>query len=78
MTNEQFEALAPQDRVAYLLGVASRMFGRATVQKVYSQVKPLVDDMIGHGHMVSSQIPGMRREGAPDYWKGVWKIYDAE
>jgi len=78
MTNEQFEALSPRHQLSYLLGVASRMFGRETVKKVYSQMKPLVDDVIGHGHMAPSQIPGIRRKGAPDYWNGVWKIYDAE
>jgi hypothetical protein len=78
MTDEQFDRLSPRLKAAYLLGVASRLFGRAQVQQLYDNLKPLVDDMFAHGQAGAKRIPGEAGDPADDYWGGVWKVYRAD
>jgi hypothetical protein len=79
VTDDQFDKLSPQLKTAYLLGVASRLFGRELVQKLYDNTKPLVDDMFGHGPASRPRHPGQaEEEGGEDFWGGVWKIHRAD
>ena len=74
MTNQDFERLPAEARVAYLLGVATRFMGRDLVQQLYDNLRPIVDDMFGHA---APRHPGQADDGAEDFWGGVWKIHEA-
>jgi hypothetical protein len=78
MTDEQFDRLPGKLKAAYLLGVASRLFGREQVQQLYDNLKPLVDDMFAHGQAGAKRIPGEEEDPAADYWGGVWQVYRAD
>ena len=75
MKNAQFDKLSPKLKLAYLLGTASRMFGRKKTAQIYRSTKPIVDDMFGHG---KRRAPGEADDPSENYWHGVWRIYDAE
>lgn len=78
MDNKMFDKLPPKVQLAYMLGTASRMFGRPMVQKLYDNMRPLVDNAFGHGKPLDPRVPGETDDPRDNYWQGVWRIYQAE
>lgn len=69
MDNATFRQLPSDTKLAYVLGVASRMLGRETVISYYRRVAPLVEDMMGHGDVANPK---------ENYWDGIWQVYRAD
>lgn len=69
MDNATFATLTSRARLAYVLGLASRLFGREQVLRYYRQIAPLAADRVGHGDVA---------DPSQNYWGGVWQVYRAD
>jgi hypothetical protein len=78
VTEGLFEELPRELQLAYLLGLASEFLGRETVERMYRNTRPLIEDMVAHGPDTRARLPGDARDPAENYWGGVWQIHQAE
>lgn len=78
MTTTQQGPLLPRHQLALFRELASRTFGSEYVDRLWSQLEPVIRDKIGHGGPSDPKIVGDAADPKDNYWKGVWQIYHAE
>jgi len=69
MDDATFDELPPRSKLAFALGVGSRLLGRDKLARYVSQIAPLVHDRVGHASVASPE---------QNYWAGIWQVYHAE
>ncbi len=70
MDNETFDRLPDEQKIEAVLDLASSLFGRERVRKLYDRLAPVVKDGVGHGQDYE--------DPRDNYWGGVWQVYRAE
>lgn len=78
MTDEVFDKLPGRLQLAYVLGFASDLLGRDLVARLYRNMRPLADDVVGHGWVFGMGDGPVPPDPAGNYWGGAWQVYDAE
>lgn len=77
MTDDVFEKLPSRLQLAYVLGFASDLLGRDLVARLYRNLRPLADDIVGHD-WVFRDGDAEPPDPAENCWNGAWQVYDAE
>jgi hypothetical protein len=54
------------------------MMGKEYVDRLWSQLEPVIRNRIGHGEPLEPTIVGDADDPKNNYWKGVWQVYRAE
>lgn len=70
--------MLPRHQAALFRELASRTFGPEYVDRLWSQLEPVMRDKIGHGGQRDPKIVGDAADPKDNYWKGVWQVYHAE
>jgi hypothetical protein len=78
MTTIQQGPLLPRHQVALFRELASRMMGKEYVDRLWSELEPVIRNRIGHGEPLEPNIVGDADDPKNNYWKGVWQVYHAE
>jgi hypothetical protein len=52
--------------------------GKEYVDRLWSQLEPVIRNRIGHGDPLEPAIVGDADDPKNNYWKGVWQVYRAE
>lgn len=78
MDGKAFNSLPPRERIDHVLEMARSVLGRDVVDSIWARTRPLVENLAGHGAPAGQRIPGDERDPRRNFWKGEWRVYDAD
>lgn len=78
MNPADLEGLPPEARVAAILELAREALGPETVDALEHQLRPIIENAVGHGRPQGRRTPGDARVPARNFWQGHWQVFEAD